>query len=212
VWGGAFVLALVAGCVNVTCILAARQTVSHMTGNNSEAAIQVVHGDMGQALALAGVIGSFLAGAVVSGYIVRDNTLKLGRRYGVALFIETIVLLCAMILLRKKQMIGINLAALACGLQNAMVSTYSGAIIRTTHLTGIFTDLGVLIGQRLGGLPVDGRRVKLFLLIIAGFVCGGMVGAAGFELFGVNILLLPVTLTAGAAVCYAWLRRRSALS
>jgi uncharacterized membrane protein YoaK (UPF0700 family) len=42
-------------------------------------------------------------------------------------------------------------ASAACGLQNAMVSTYSGAIIRTTHITGTVTDLGAMIGQYLRG-------------------------------------------------------------
>lgn len=211
VWGGASLLALVAGCINVVCILAARQTVSHMTGNNSEVVVQAARGNIPEVIKLLGVIGSFLAGAIISGCVVQDSTLKLGRRYGAVLVLETVALLIATILLRHGQMLGIDMAALACGLQNAMVSTYSGAIVRTTHLTGIFTDLGILIGHRLRGLPADGRRVRLFVLIIGGFACGGLIGTAGFRWFGVNTLLVPATLTGSAATAYAVIALHSRL-
>ena len=60
---------------------------------------------------------------------------------------------------------GALLAAMACGLQNAMATTFSGAAIRTSHLSGMFTDLGIGIGHALRGLPLQKRRLLLCLLI-----------------------------------------------
>ena len=73
--------------------------------------------------------------------------------------------MAAMAALSRGSPLGHYLASAACGLQNALVTNYSGATIRTTHVTGIFTDLGLMIGARLRGRPFDRRKALLFLLI-----------------------------------------------
>ncbi len=67
--------------------------------------------------------------------------------------------------------IGQLAASAACGLQNAMATTYSGAIVRSTHLTGIFTDLGLMLGGKLRGNPVDKRKLMLFFTDFVGVYC-----------------------------------------
>ncbi|WP_156312572.1 DUF1275 family protein [Marinagarivorans algicola] len=62
------------------------------------------------------------------------------------------------------------MASSACGLQNALITIYSGAVIRTTHTTGIFTDLGIMLGSKLRGEPFDKRKALLFLVIICGLL------------------------------------------
>ena len=69
-------------------------------------------------------------------------------------------------LLEHKSAYGMYATACACGLQNAMVSTYSEAVVRTTHVSGMFTDLGIFLGHALRGLPVDSRRLRLCLLFV----------------------------------------------
>ena len=70
-----------------------------------------------------------------------------------------------------------QVAAFACGLQNAMASTYYGLIIRTTHVTGIVTDIGVIIGQRLRGHAIEPWRLGLLVIMLIGFFAGGVLGA-----------------------------------
>jgi hypothetical protein len=55
------------------------------------------------------------------------------------------------------------------GYTNAMVSHYKGTIIRTTHLSGVLTDLGLALGYIARGLKVENRRIILHLLIFIGF-------------------------------------------
>lgn len=105
-----------------------------------------------RALHFAAIIGSFVAGTVLSGFLIQDSTLQLGRRYGVALLLESLLLCAAVPLLYRDNSFGIYSASCACGLQNAMVSTYSGAVVRTTHLSGMFTDLGIFLGHAIRGL------------------------------------------------------------
>ena len=66
-------------------------------------------------------------------------------------------------LLSSGSFYGLLLASAACGLQNALATTYSGAIVRTTHVTGIFTDLGIMLGAIFRGQTLDYRKAKLFL-------------------------------------------------
>ena len=51
-----------------------------------------------------------------------------------------------------------------------MVSTYSGATIRTTHVSGMYTDLGTMLGARFRGHASDARKAFLYLLLILGLL------------------------------------------
>ena len=111
-------------------------------------------------------------------------------------------------LLEHKSAYGMYAAACACGLQNAMVSTYSGTVVRTTHVSGMFTDLGIFLGHALRGLPVDSRRLRLCLLVISGFLSGGIVGTFAFKVFSYSAPLFPASLTAVVSVTYGLYRLR----
>ncbi len=203
IWAGAWVLAFIAGLVNVVGLLGfEHQAVTHLTGTTSLLAAALADRDTKAALRFAALIGSFLAGTALSGFIIQDSTLQLGRRYGLALFLESVLLCAAVPLLDGNRMAGLYAAACACGLQNAMVSAYSGTVVRTTHLSGMFTDLGIFIGHALRGLPVDALRLRLCLLVISAFLCGGVAGAAAFRHLGNAALFLPGGLTAAASLTY----------
>ena len=203
VWAGGWVLAFVAGIVNVVGLLGfEHQAVTHLTGTTSMLAAAVASLDGAAVLHFAAVIGSFVGGTVLSGFLIQDSTLQLGRRYGVALLLESILLCAAVPLLKRNSIFGIYSASCACGLQNAMMSTYSGAIVRTTHLSGMFTDLGIFLGHWLRGLPVDMRRLRLCFLIITGFLCGGVAGAVAFNRLNYSALFIPAALTAITSFTY----------
>ena len=164
---GAFLLAFLAGSVNAVGLLGfSHQSVSHLTGTSSLLGLALADIDLSVALHLLLTLLSFLAGAPLSGILIPSTALKLGRHYGFSLLIEAALLVMAMLSLQQGNHLGIYLASMACGLQNAMVTTYSGSIIRTTHLSGIFTDLGIMLGRRLRGEALDGRRLLLFLLLL----------------------------------------------
>ncbi|GAB3376314.1 YoaK family protein [Lysobacter rhizosphaerae] len=208
VWIGAGSLACIAGMVNVVGYLGfEHQAVTHLTGTTTLLGASMAAGDLRAALQLLGVAVAFMAGAALSGLIVQDSTLRLGRRYGVVLAIESFLLVLAVPMFQRNQISGALLAAMACGLQNAMATTYSGAVIRTTHLSGMFTDLGIGLGHALRGLPLQRRRLLLCGLIIACFLAGGIAGAFLFSRIGYRALLLPATLTGLTGVGYVFYRQ-----
>ena len=210
VWAGAWALAFIAGIINVVGMLGfEHQAVTHLTGTTSMLAAALSSADGAGVLHFAAVIGSFVSGTVLSGFLIQDSTLQLGRRYGVALLLESGLIGVAVPLLARNNALGIYAASCACGLQNAMVSTYSGAVVRTTHVSGMFTDLGIFLGHSLRGLPVDRRRLRLCFLVITGFLCGGIAGAAAFRRFGYEALFFPAALTAMTALAYGVYHLRS---
>lgn len=202
-------MSFVAGMINIVGLLGfEHQAVTHLTGLTSQLSDAATGGRGMVAVRIVTVILSFLAGAMVSGFLIQNSTLRLGRRYGVALGVEALLLFLAVPLLESHAHAGVCLSAAACGLQNAMATTYSGASVRTTHLSGMFTDLGIFLGHSCRGLPVDFRRVTLYLLIICGFFCGGAVGAAVFPSAGYKTLLIPASTIGLASVLYTFRIRR----
>lgn len=209
VWLGSSVLAFIAGMINAVGFMGFQhQGVTHLTGSATLLGIAVATGNTIEGLHLLFVIASFFGGCVLGGAIVLDSTLRLGRRYGVALFLEALLLCAAAILLAKRNLIGDYLAGGACGLQNGIVSTYSGAVLRTTHISGMVTDLGICVGQALRGVGVDARRIKLCALLIVSFFLGGIAGALCFNALSYATLYIPAALTGTAGLAYGIYRHR----
>lgn len=209
VWIGAFALSCIAGMVNVTGYLGfEHQAITHLTGTTTLLGAAIADGELSITLHLAGVIVAFVIGAAISGLIVQDSTLRLGRRYGIALTAVSGLLLLSIPLFERQWIAGAWSAAMACGLQNAMATTYSGAVIRTSHLSGMFTDLGIGIGHALRGMPLPVRRLRLSVLIIAGFLCGATLGAFLFRALSYRALLVPAALTGVAGTIYTIYRHR----
>ena len=144
-----------------------------------------------------------MMGAAISGYFLRSGALKLGRNYSALLMLEASLLVLAVYFLTSDSVYGHYSASIACGLQNALATTYSGAVVRTTHVTGIFTDLGIMIGAKLRGEFFDNRKALLFLLIIVGFITGGALGAYGFEKLHFNALYIPAAICVLLALSYS---------
>lgn len=208
VWVGAALLSFVAGMVNVVGYLGfEHQAVSHLTGTTSLLGAAVAQADARAAGQLFAVLLAFVLGAVASGVIIQDSTLKLGRRYGVVLVIEAIALSLAVRAFHAHSLWGGWLAAFACGLQNAMATTYSGSIVRTSHLSGMFTDLGIFLGHRLRGLPVPRRRLLLCLAITTSFFAGGVVGAVLFAHVSYDALYVPAGITGLTGLLYGAYRQ-----
>ncbi len=88
------------------------------------------------------------------------------------------------------------------GLQNAMVSHYKGTIIRTTHLSGVLTDLGLALGYIARGLKVENRRIILHLLIFSGFLIGGIIAASVHTYLKLQSFLLPAILSLTLSISY----------
>ena len=209
-WFGTGVLAFIAGLMNAVGYLGFRhESISNMTGNTSLLGIAVGQANAGETAHWVFAIAAFVFGAMLSGMIVQQSTLKLGRRYGVVLVLESLLLFAAIPFLQASNSIGLYMASTAMGLQNGMVSAYSGTLIRTTHVTGIFTDLGISLGHLCRGLPVDRLRLRVCVLVATTFMLGSAAGALAFERMQNLAVLVPAILTGACGLCYGVYRQYS---
>ena len=201
--GGWSYLASMAGIINAVGFLSFQhQGVTHLTGITTQLGALIAQRQVIQAFHLLTVIFSFILGSVFSGFLIQNTTLKLGRRYGVALIVESVLLLIAIYYLTHNKLLGTYLASCACGLQNAMASTYSGAVLRTTHVSGLFTDIGILTGQWLRGLKIDKKRFFLNFILIISFLIGSILGTVGFNFYSYSTLYIPAFLIGFSGLAY----------
>ena len=81
IWTGGWILSFIAGIVNVVGLLGfEHEAVTHLTGTTSLLGAAIASLDLQGTLHFAAVIGSFVAGTVISGFLIQDSTLQLGRR------------------------------------------------------------------------------------------------------------------------------------
>jgi uncharacterized membrane protein YoaK (UPF0700 family) len=205
VFAGAVSLAALAGYVNVVVLGFFQVPVSHMSGAVSRLGMDLAVGNLTDLLVVLSIVGGFLLGAILSGVIIGGRKLVPGRRYGVALLIEGALLALSVLLLAWGSSLGLSLAAMACGVQNAMASSYYGLVIRTTHVTGIVTDIGVMLGHWIRHRRIPWWKLQLLLSILGGFFAGGILGALAHRWLGIPALGLASAGSAAAGLCYyAW--------
>jgi uncharacterized membrane protein YoaK (UPF0700 family) len=170
-----FALAFVAGATNAGGFLAVHQYTSHMTGIVSAMADNLALGAFGFVSAGVGALLSFLMGAACTAVIVNyARRRQMHSEYALPLLF---MLLCFIM-----------------GLQNALITKISRSEIRTTHITGIVTDIGIELGKLFywnmsrtverRKVEADRGRLKLLSLLVACFFLGGLVGAIGFKRIG----------------------------
>ena len=201
--GGAW-LAFSAGFVNSVGFLgAAHGGVTHVTGQVTQVSLTLQGGNLLATLSAAAMVLAFFFGAVVSGAIIRSSELsRHGGRYVIVLLLEGACFFAATWLGVRGSASAFHLVAMASGMQNALATSYSGAVIRTTHMTGIVTDLGLLIGHALRGQRAEWGRLKLLALLLFSFFFGGAIAAVAWTFLGVWTLLVPAVALSAAGV--AW--------
>lgn len=178
VYSTAFIMPFNGGYINAICLLSIlRNPVGYVTGNLTFAGDSIARGNFLLFFHLVALVFCFLLGSIVSGLIVKSQNFKIDRRYSASLILQFCTVVSAMILLLFGYDQAGYLLALAMGMQNAMITHYGTALIRTTHMTGTTTDLGILISRWIKGHPVEFWKMRLYLCLITGFGCGAMAGA-----------------------------------
>ncbi|ENV82757.1 hypothetical protein F941_01523 [Acinetobacter bouvetii DSM 14964 = CIP 107468] len=200
---GAFFLAINAGMINVLGLVTVlHQSVSHMTGNVSMLAMAVIQWQPAAILYLFLVTLSYVIGSFYSGLILGNSQFSFSRLYGIPLSLVALLIFLCWLLLPYFPRYALLWACVAMGVQNAMVSHYKGTIIRTTHLSGVLTDLGLALGYRVRGLEAEPKRIILHLLILIGFFIGGLLASLIYPLLKLNSFLVPAGLSLTLSILY----------
>jgi uncharacterized membrane protein YoaK (UPF0700 family) len=196
-------LALHAGVLNSVGFVATSTYTSHMTGLTAAVADHLVRGDV----RLVGLgllaIATFVAGAATCALVFNWNRRRgLRSKYAGVLVLEcTMVLLFGMLADRvtweHRIWLFIPVLCFTMGLQNAVVTKASDAQIRTTHVTGMVTDIGIEVGKLmfrsrradLSPVVANTTRLRHHLAIVGLFFAGGVLGAFGYLTIGFYALI-----------------------
>jgi uncharacterized membrane protein YoaK (UPF0700 family) len=195
VLAGGCLLAALASAVNADFMLRLGVSVSHLTGDLSRITSETVKSgglwSVEAAVLCLSVLG-FISGAATSGFFIHHPNVELSRPYGRSVVAVGALLTLAHLAAFRSMSGACFLAAWACGMQNALATRFRGLVLRTTHITGLLTDLGQLLGMRLRGHPIEPWKITTPLLLALAFTLGSM-GGALLNLKGD----LPVTLLCG---------------
>ncbi|WP_294236929.1 MULTISPECIES: YoaK family protein [Chryseobacterium] len=200
----ASLLSCVAGMVNIIGVFSVHTLTTNVTGHFAYFSEQFFLENYASAFTFLLYILAFLLGAFVTGLVME---LASGRQshtsYIIPVSIEIVILFAVGLSSLysdglnpvSSKIISVSLL-FAMGLQNALVTRVSMSVVRTTHLTGLFTDLGIELSQLLThGKPQKAmllRSIFLKLMIISGFFLGGITGGWLYRYFSLQTLMLPV--------------------
>ncbi|MEY4065869.1 MAG: hypothetical protein RIR26_2077, partial [Pseudomonadota bacterium] len=154
-------LACVAGVVNAVGFVAFGGFVTHVSGNATRAAVEYSEGHTLIATVFAVALFFFMAGAFTTTLILRGHSIESPRvSFGFPLLFEALLIAIvasvashrvdegeALVISRAADAWFLNTLTFAMGMQNAIMRQASGIIIRTTHMTGIVTDVGIALGS-----------------------------------------------------------------
>eukprot|EP00668_Euglena_longa_P003258 GGOE01003813.1.p1 GENE.GGOE01003813.1~~GGOE01003813.1.p1 ORF type:complete len:635 (+),score=100.64 GGOE01003813.1:27-1931(+) len=187
-------LALVAGMVNAITVLSALHvTAGNLTGLVTKAGIYVAVAT-GQAAIPLGLISAFLLGAAISGAVVGSEVSQLGPIFAPLMMLQSLVLAVSYFLYETQwQRDAMFINAFACGLQNALGTSYCGSIVRTTHVTGAATDIGIVLGHLLQpkGRVGDLWKLNYLLPLVVAFFMGGILASKLYREMQYGAMLVP---------------------
>jgi uncharacterized membrane protein YoaK (UPF0700 family) len=217
-------LAFVAGYVNSSGFLLIGSFTSHVTGSIGRLGNDIATHELQAALFAILLVVAFFVGAVAASLILATRFASLPHAYGTALLLEALAVasfvVVAMLARRAGPRVQDLQAALLCfamGMQNSMVTRLSGSVVRTTHLTGVVTDLGIEVADWLRWLRKHARgaaghahdtpnprvaRMTMLLSIVLAFTTGAALGASttlwfhGWAMFAPALMLVLASLYA----------------
>lgn len=199
----AILLCLNAGYINAAGFIAFNVLTTNVTGHAALLAVNLATGKLNAMLTVTLWLFLFFSGAFVSAFYIRKTGANKSHAYTIPIAVIIIILLLTIIgnIYDQKLCIDEYFAGallFAMGMQNALVSMISGSVVRTTHLTGMFTDLGIdlssLILTKAKSITGLKRKILLRAAIIISFLIGGIFGAFIFIRYSYIAFIIPILL------------------
>lgn len=195
-------LAFVAGAINAGGFFLVGNYTSHLTGTFSTAAGNIAIGQYLGAFLMLAYVACFILGATFTSIVVLlSGKHHLNSQYALPLAVEALMItIFSLCWIFADFNIPYYIAALCflMGLQNALITKASSAIIRTTHISGMSTDLGIEMGKYLfskkhSEVILNLSHAKLHLKIISSFFIGCVLGAISVKYMGIYTFLVLST-------------------
>lgn len=192
-------LSSMAGALNAVGFLIAGTFTANMTGNISASADHLANGALVMSLSFIGLVIAFVTGAAVAAFAIQIGEARGARSvYALAIVGEAVVLLALGLgLIYSSQILPetflVIVLSFVMGLQNAVTTMISRARVRTTHVSGMATDIGIELAALTGDSTTRSTalpKLKLHSLTLACFAIGGVGGALLFQTIGSWLFVL----------------------
>jgi uncharacterized membrane protein YoaK (UPF0700 family) len=203
----AWTFAAIAGALNAAGFYAFGAYSANMTGNVSSLADHLGLGEARMALYGLLLVVAFVSGAAMATLLVAvGRWQRLRGVYAYAVLVEALLLTalgCAAPWLvegAREATLSLGLGFLL-GLQNATVTQITNARVRTTHVTGTMTDIGIGLVHLAARHPgTDRARLRLHCVTVVAFLAGGIAGVVVFKAIGTALLFVAAGLLAALAI------------
>ena len=178
-------LAFSAGYTNGVCLSGfihpndrdVKTSVAGVTGLYTGSAINLAEGDYDKLALAVGTIFSVMGGSFISGLLnPHAIAFSIGPRYGPTFVLSSIFMTLGAIAALHNSRREFYWTAMANGIQNGITSMYSANLIRTTHLTGTTTDIGLFIGMAIRGNKTNNWKLYILLSLATAFWVGSLTG------------------------------------
>ncbi len=199
------IMSAIAGYINSAVLLEYAIPVSQMSGVASHLSTGLFEIDAGFIFVSIAVLFGFIFGAFISGIMIGEKNYRETPNYAYGLTLNGILIMLAGLLNPLHSIFTVTLAAIACGLQNALVASYKGMQMRTTHMTGNATDLGVHIATKFRKGGQYSWQTPLLIVLLIFYVVGGVMGILFYKVS--PIISLGFTGIFTFFVGLIWLRR-----
>jgi uncharacterized membrane protein YoaK (UPF0700 family) len=177
---GGCILAFLSTSVNTGMVITLGTSVAQMSGEISRIGKSYVF-ESSETYSLvldhAFAISGFMCGAILAGFTIHHPTLNQSMPYGRCMMFIGLCLLAAHPCLSLLPRAALLLGGFGSGFQNAMATHYRGIILRTTHITGLVTDIGSHFGMLLRGHQIALWKIVVPSLVVFFFFLGGIFGA-----------------------------------
>lgn len=200
----ATLLSFIAGLVNITGLLSVKTLTTNVTGHFAYFAEQIMLNDYRTALMFLLFTFFFLFGSFISNFLSELTTKKESAISHITPIVLEIIILLLVAFFGTKNgyetldgKVTAYALLFAMGIQNSLVTKISSSTVRTTHLTGLFTDLGIELSQlffyrKSEEIKKLKTNIYLRLSIISFFFVGCFLGGFLFQKVEMKALLVTV--------------------
>lgn len=177
-------LSFIGGYIDVYGLITVTFPLTHFTGSVAKLAMAGweigVDNDM---LQLAVALFFFILGNIFAGLFIGERHFSFRKRYGL-IFIIMGISIALLFHFSNGDKSFAYLLSIAVGIQNGLFITYKGILVRTSHLTGTVSDLGVYIGYLLRGKQFDTWKIFYYMVSLCSFFFGGMSSKMMYNIYG----------------------------
>lgn len=181
-------LTFLAGAINICAAMLFGMTITHYSGNVSNAAMALGRGELSTFTSIFSIIIIFFTGSTISGFLFHEQNSNIKKYYSILPILFGLVIIITYITHHKNIILAIF--ALGMGVQNGTWLKVRGVKVRTTHITGYLTDAAFCLGAVLHGYKGEAWKMMFYIASSMSFFAGGVISTVIIKMLGFQTVVV----------------------